>query len=480
MSARRNAQKSVERSRGSRTYGDDLRRALDWVLNESIFSSLKVHGNVSWCPSALIRLTIFWVWSAESSLVHAANEAVGLVSRIDGRAAVTSYQGLTNALKSYSGPLLSLMSGRLQALMLRTFPERFRVGIWLALAMDGSRVSVPRTAANERSFCKPRRANKGKKKQVKRTRHASQKRSRTRRKKHYDPQPVGPQVWLTMIWHIGLQLPWCWKVGPSYSSERQHVLDILIGQQFPENTLFCGDAGFCGYDFWNEFHARGHHFLVRVGGNIRLLRNLGFVRERGGIVYCWPDTHAKKRLPPLVLRLLHFRDARGDIYLVTNVLDRALLTDAEASQIYRQRWGIEVQFRSFKQTFNRSKLRSGTPPCVEVELNWSLIGLWMIQLLALKEHKPIDEPDEKTSVAMAIRIIRHMMQRDEVDRSNKDSLSNQLTLATTDTYQRTSRKKSRNYPRRKEEPAAGTPTIIKATKIHKNQLAKITSLATAG
>ena len=159
-------------------------------------------------------------------------------------------------------------------------------------------------------------------------------------------------MWLTMIWHLGLSLPWSWRIGPSYSSERAHVVESLAQQTFPENTLFCGDAGFVGYDFWREIQSRGHHFLVRVGGNVRLLRRLGYVREYEGIVYCWPDAAAKKKHPPLVLRLLHFRDRRGDVYLVTSVLNKKSLTDVQASEIYRRRWGIETNHAHYVQRFS--------------------------------------------------------------------------------------------------------------------------------
>ena len=60
----------------------------------------------------------------------------------------------------------------------------------------------------------------------------------------------GPQMWLTLVWHVGIRLPWCWKLGPSYSSERDHVQALLDEQRFPEDTLFCADAGFVGYEFW--------------------------------------------------------------------------------------------------------------------------------------------------------------------------------------------------------------------------------------
>ena len=119
-----------------------------------------------------------------------------------------------------------------------------------------------------------------------------------------------------MIWHVGQRMPWCWKIGPAYASERHHVLEMLQEQEFPENTLFCADGGYVGYDFWRAIQEMDHHFLIRVGGNIRLLKSLGHVRERNGIVYCWSTRAMSKKRLPLVLRLLHFKDSRnGDVYL---------------------------------------------------------------------------------------------------------------------------------------------------------------------
>lgn len=480
MCSRKKQPRSTSSATTGKTNGDDLRRALDWVLNDSMFTDLKVHGNVSWTAVGLVRLAVFWGWSSESSLVAAANDAVGCVRRIFGTAELSSYQTITNALKRYSDQLLPIMWNRLQGLMKRCDEANFRVGMWLALAVDGSRVGVPRTLSNEQRFCKPASKGKKRRKAKKRGRHAKRTKAPTHKKKHYDPQPVGPQMWLTMIWHIGQQLPWCWETGPSYSSERQHIADMLEKRDFPKYTLFCGDAGFVGYNFWQAIHDRNYHFLMRVGGNVRLLKKLGYFRERDGIVYSWPDAAMKKKQPPLVLRLLHFKDSRGgDLYLVTNVLDVRRLSDRQASTIFRRRWGVEVQFRSFKQTFGRTKLRSRTPDCATIELHWSLIGLTTIQLLAHKEQAKTREPGEKASIAAVLRIVRHIMQRSEEVPIPSDRLARQLARAVTDTYERQSKKKSRNFPRRKEEPATGKPKITTATKRHKQRLRSLANEATA-
>ena len=65
----------------------------------------------------------------------------------------------------------------------------------------------------------------------------------------------------------------------------------------------------------------GHDFVIRVGGNVTLLKQLGYYREGDGRVYLWPDRPAQRRKPPLsVLRLVVAHDGKRPVYLVTSVL----------------------------------------------------------------------------------------------------------------------------------------------------------------
>ena len=126
----------------------------------------------------------------------------------------------------------------------------------------------------------------------------------------------------------------------------------------PPDALVTADCGFVGYEFWSELLRGGRQFVIRVGGNVRLLKKLGVVRESHGTVYLWPDQAAKRGQEPLVLRLVEVHDGRQSWFLVTSVLDSRRLSDRQVAQIYSNRWRIELFFRHFKQTFGRAKLRS--------------------------------------------------------------------------------------------------------------------------
>lgn len=444
---------------------DFLRSAMEWVVNPSIFVGLKTHGNTNWTAKGLVMLATLWVWSEKSQLTTAFQEASVWSRRLFGSVAVGSYQSLTTALVTYSGQLVPLLWSRLHRLMEQVGGDHWRIGSWLPIAVDGSRVSTPRTKANENEFRAP---NYGKSNTAK---YRKKKGKNQRKKNCVKAETVTPQIWLTLLYHMTLRLPWSWRMGPSSSNERRHFQEMLVDQKFPKNTLFCGDAGFTGYDLWKQIIDADHHFLIRVGGNVRLITKLGhYAREREGIVYVWPDEAARKKHSPLILRLIRLKSERGDVYLLTNVLSSRSLSDAMASRLYKLRWGIELQFRALKQTFGRHTLRSRTPDRAYAELEWSLLGLWMIHLFAVKEQIRIDEPPRLTSAAMAIQVVRSILFLwCEVPEDGSD-FTTQLQHAVMDTYRRRSSKQARYRPHKKDKPAAGKPKLVRASKKKRQQL----------
>lgn len=470
MSKRKESQKTAKMATRP-VNGETLRTAVAWAVNQQIFAKLKVHGNTGWQIADLILLAVVWVWSNDTTLTGAFGEAQRWSLDVLGRAAVGTYQGFIKALVTWTSSWLPLLWDHLHGLMEESGGEHWRIGRWVPVAVDGSRVSVPRTKENEKAFCAPNFGNSRKA----RSRRKKKGKGQRFRQKAKDPQPVKPQIWVTLLWHMGLQMPWSWKTGPSYAVERDHFREMLHEQKFPKDTLFCCDAGFTGYELWKAITDAGHAFLIRVGANVTLLRKLGHVRERAGMVYCWPDAAARQGQPPLVLRHLQLRVGRCVMHLVTNVLDDKALHNAEAARLYQLRWGIELQFRTVKQTFGRRKLRSRTPARAYVELDWSLVGLWLIQLFAVKEQVEIGEVPEHCSVALAIQVIRETFRR--WWECPEETFASKMQAATKESYRSHSSKKARYCPNYKDKPAAGKPKIRMATPWHKAKLKKVRDAA---
>src|SRR5262249_41370975 len=143
------------------------------------------------------------------------------------------------------------------------------------------------------------------------------------------------------------------------ASERHHLRDML--NDLPAKSLVVADAGFTGYDLLRSIAEAEKFFLVRVGSNVHLLKDLGyFARQGGGTVYLWPEEH-HHNLPPVVLRLLVLERGSQTMYLVTNVFAEQALSYEQAALFYEMRWGVEIFYRSCKQTMDKRRMLSRTP-----------------------------------------------------------------------------------------------------------------------
>jgi len=458
---------------------ESLRRALTWLLTPSIFAVFRCGAKIRWKPRMLAFAAMLWVWGDESTLKKRFATARKVVVRIFRRSAPGgTYQGFTKALGQWSPRLFEVILPRFRQLMQSCGGAFWTVAGWVVFAVDGSRVETPRTKANQRRFHPtkkrkpPRRSRKAKAPRLTRQAGREAKRktqarrvaksSSAKKKKENQKQPAGPQIWLTLMWHVGLGLPWAWKTGPVDSSERAHMLEML--GLLPENSLIVADPGFIGYDNWRAISDAGHAFVIRVGTNVKLLKKLGYAREYGNRVYLWPDKARKGKQPPLVLRLIVVHTGKHPMYLATNLLSQRDLTDRQAAVIYKKRWGVEVFFRSFKQTFGRRKLRSDSPNNALLELDWSLLGLWAVCLLTVDELIRQDESPHRLSVAGALDAIRTVIRYYKWRPDPGEDLWTLLGEAVTDDYVRQGSKASRNYPRKKNEKPAGKPVLKKASR----------------
>lgn len=351
----------------------------------------------------------------------------------------TSYSGFTAALVPWTMPLTEAIKRRFQRQMRQVAGAFWQRDRWTAVAADGTRIETPHTGANEAGLgCAGR-------------------------------DKTTPQVFLTVLWHMGLGVPWDYRVGPGTASERTHLKQMV--PELPPEALVVADAGFVGYGLCLRLLRHGKHFLLRVGGNITLLKGLGYYHEeRDGLVYLWPQKH--RRCRPLVLRRIVLRHGKQDVYLLTDVLDPAQLTDAEAATLFGMRWGQEVFYRSYKQTLQRRKLLSRTAACCLAEAQWTLLGLWLLGLMTVSRLVATGIDPLEFSVARARDAVRQAL-RDRRPRRSGRSLDATLRAAVKDGYARYGSKAARNYPRKKREKPPGPPEIKSATEAEVKRARKL-------
>lgn len=449
----------------SSTNAQDLQEALDWLVPQETLQDISFRDQSVWTPFTLIFAALMWSWSAKTALTKRFAEARKTVAlnASDEEQPGQSYTGFLKRLAHWSGTLLERVVTEFRRTMREELSEFFLVGGWLVLAGDGSRLATPRTTSNEQAFSAKHKARKQKRKPT-----PHQKRLQTARRRKQKRQSAAdrakkantPQIWLTMLYHVGLGLPWDWRQGPSDSSERAHLLDMA--QHLPAKSLIAIDAGFVGYKFWRTLDVSAA-FVARIGSNVRLLKNLGCIRREKDIVYVWPDQARRQQTPPLALRLHELTEGKEHVFLVTNVLDEERLSRSQLRDIYQARWGIETYYRDFKQTFGRGKLLSKTAENARLELDWSILGLWAICLYGTAQQIAQGIGPKRRSVANLLHAFRLTLEQPKCPADEGEDLFRLIARAVKDSYKRRSAKASRNPPRKKQKHAIGQPIIQNAT-----------------
>jgi hypothetical protein len=426
---------------------------LSGILPESLFAA-PADVRVRWTDRLLVWAAVLSAWERSAGLAdrfEAVRELLVATMPRGRRRPGKTYTGFAEALAGRSEALLRTVGGHLRSVMPALAGDHWRRLGRTAIAVDGSRVELPRTAANRAAFgCAGKPGSP-------------------------------PQLSLTTLWHMGPGVPWDFRIGPGTEPERAHLSAMLA--DLPADALVVADAGFTGYELLSSIAASGRSFLVRVGSAVRLLRKLGYAEtEDGRTVYLWPAKNRRGR-PPLVLRLIRVAAARSGggrrktdgrkrrkrtikaakaraVWLLTNLTDPADFSDADAAALYRMRWGVEVFYRSLKQTLARRTMRSASPERAKGELAWAVVGLWLLGLMAAARVASAGRDPLSWSAAAALRAVRRAM-RDPAGRAAA-GLPAALAASSKDAYLRRNPKAADDWPHKKTDKPPGRPRVRRA------------------
>jgi hypothetical protein len=431
-------------SRQRTSYSQELRASLTrWLPRLGLASA---DGRVRWTPTLLVICILLMVVSPAQTLqTRFADARLATVQMFLGRhrrRPGKTYEGFITALVKVSDSLLTGLLRTLRALVQEIAGPHWEVEGWALFGVDATKIECPQTQANEAGLgCagKPKSA---------------------------------PQFLLTMLLHLGTGLPWAFARTEGTGSERDHLRAML--PLLPPGALLAMDAGYTGYEMLRDLQAAGMHCLIRVGQSTRLLRKLGYVREYEDTVYLWPHAQqgrrkdgtlsatAKAKAPPLVLRLIVLHDGRAPIYLLTSVCEPDRLPARTAAALYRRRWHLELYYRSLKQTLGRRKLLSDCPKHAAVELDWNMVGLWILGLMTTDSLIRSGHDPCRASAANALHIVQEARLRLE-QRCARGVLPRRLATAHQDTYRRRGSKTARQPKPKKKERPPGRPQVRLAT-----------------
>lgn len=352
-------------------------------------------------------------WLEAESIVERFDVVRSLIDRLDANPRLgRSYKGFTGGMRRHGRKVLDTLRPHLRHEIRRRAGSAWKVCGYVPLAVDGTRFDCPRTISNEAAFGIAGR------------------------------DGTHPQQFVTTLLHLPTSLAWDWRHGQGRDAERTQLRDML--DDLPDDALLIADAGFTGYDLLSELCRRGVAFIVRVGANTTLYTRLRSSRESHRTGYVWPK-HAQDR-PPLGLRLVH----RNGVWLVTNT-PRERMTNRQVLSMYRDRWAIETHHRDLKQTMGRRRLRCASGDICRLELEWALVAVVMLRLLARRVRRVF-------SLAHVLRAFRGILRAP----LTAPSLIRAVRNAPPDPYRRTGSKSSYKPRAKKRTKPPLPPNIIKA------------------
>jgi hypothetical protein len=338
---------------------------------------------VRWSPMAAGTAAVLMALNHNNTLYAGCDDALACMAAdcIRQRRVGRTYNGLVKAIERQAPHVLPLLKTDLRR-QARPRMERIpNTAGWRLLAVDGSKTELPRTRDNDRVF-------------------------------GIADNGPGPQAFVTTVVEVRTGLPLDWRIDRADAAEKTHL--IQMAPDLPHHALLLADGNFVGFPIWSRLDRLDQPFLIRVGGNVRLLENLwpdAQTCRDGRIVYAWPK-RSQKHHAPLTLRLIRVGSGKKAVHLLTNVLDPDRLSKRTAGEIYRLRWGVELFYRTLKRTFGYVKLRSKAGRRARLELEWGLIAMMIATMIGIDALTRRRLNPNRLSPAHLLRSLRKSLHRD--------------------------------------------------------------------
>jgi Transposase DDE domain len=394
-------------------------------------------SDTRWLLRPLILVLLLLNWSAGDTLEERFEAArTFYVCRVapKRRRPGQTPEGFALALARLPFFVLRLFASALRVRIAQVFSDVWRVDGFVPIGCDGTRVACPRTEQLEKRLA------------------------------HDESSDTPPQVWVTAMVHLRLGLLWSWALGKSDANERRHLHQLL--PTLPADALVITDAGYQGYELAAEMSSRDVSFLMRVSSQT-VLYSIGLPEVAtwsDGVVYWWTKEAQRRGLPPLELRLMRVSSSSGksNVWMVSNVLDKARLPLAAAGRFYKMRWENEGFFRTYKRTMKQVKLSSRSVKMIHREVQGSLLAVQLLLAMgAWAVAKVARSKSAQSSPRMVLRLIRAEMQAGA--KRGKQGFASRMSRAQRDQKPRKSNKVRRPWPKRKPHTPPKPPELLQAS-----------------
>jgi len=265
-------------------------------------------------------------------------------------------------------------------------PGAFLNGLRL-MAVDGSTLDLPDTAANARVFGYPG------------TRAGT--------------EASFPKARLVLLVEAGTHLITDALLSPYRMGERARALKLL--RSVGPGMLLMWDRGLHSFKMVKATQDRGSHFLARVPKNVKFEVVQTF---EDGSFLSWiaPDGKSRKKgATRIAIRVIEYTiEEKGEeqtYRLITDLVDITGFPALLLAQEYHQRWEVENTLDEFKTHLNGRKtpLRSKYPRGVVQEIYGWLLGHWAVRSLMFQAAQQQGLSPLRLGFTGTLRVVRRAM-----------------------------------------------------------------------
>ena len=282
-------------------------------------------------------------------------------------------------------PLRELWQQSARPLATADTPAAFYRGRRL-VALDGSTLDVPDTAANRAHFGKPG-ASRGK--------------------------AAFPQLRLVGLIETGTHGFFAAAIGPYARGEQTLATEVLPALK--PDMLCLADRLFANFPFWEKAAATGATLLWRIRSNL-ILPIEQALPDGSYLSTFYPSTKdRRKRTNGLRVRIIEYQlegaPTTETYRLMTTLLDAQQAPADELAALYPERWELEGAFDELKTHLRGGQvvLRSKTPQLIEQEFYGLLLAHRAVRSLMWRAAVATNQDPDRLSFTHAVHVIRRKL-----------------------------------------------------------------------
>jgi len=386
-------------------------------------------------------------WGFFSQILDAESGCAEVVRKFHAFAALRSLPMPSTSSSAYCQARQKLEQGELESILIHTAGQltqqrsvKSDLDSRRVIVVDGTGVSMPDTQSNQEQWPQ---------------------------QKQQKPGCGFPQARICACFDLRSGGVLSYQIG----NRKQQELPLLRQQwdTFKSGDIFLGDKGFCSFYDVSKFSDRNVDSVLTLARRKPVTAtNADKILGEDDLLIHWPKPKWSKNLSyskeewlalPEKLPLRQIKVNVNEpgfrirtLYIITTLLDSRNYSAKQLSELYYQRWDVELFFRDIKTTIGMDILRCKSPNMIQKEVLMHFIVYNCIRLLILKAAKQKGVSPRNISFKASIQALRQWepLLKSDMKSSERNRLIDLLynCISASEIHQRPGRREPRCIKRR--------------------------------